>query len=1106
MKTVVLYGRAALAVACLLAVFAPGSALAASAVTGSATDITGAKATLSSQVTLDGGTDRCYFLVKKETKQAVDQTTPVPCSSGPFSQTADLDSVGNYTFRAAVCESRGTTNQCPFGPSALGAFVAFQAPGPTATMGAAIPSGGTEATVTATVDGRGNPGVRTFVQYSLDPTFQTFQEQLAGPAPTINSPPTTISAKLTNLTPGTTYYARVRVFVEAGDPQDFYSSDVRAFRTGRYAQTLPATNVTPTSATLSGELNAADVSLSYRWFYGTDRAAVTAGTSPSTPAQTTAPSDTTVAVSAPVTGLTSGTTYFVRIQATYIDPSSKQVKSIDGEVIGFGTQAVTCPAGQVRLVQTTLPGTKLVASGCFAGSQTQISAPFVGYGTVLLNGLTFTPAVSTGTLRLDPAKKSMTTSRPTSIALGTTTLRAAGTSVFSTTWSGPDDQFTIGGLDLSSKLLGFPLGGSLTATPAQTGARLVVSALGLPNQLGGITAEATVDVDGAGVPRAATAAVGGSMIGPILLPSLTLVWKEGRTWEATADIRIPLLEQGVGAMVTITDNKLVGLAMSFASPVGVPLGSSGVTIDFIGASAEFQPPGFTFGGMIGGAAGPSIGGLSILRLDAEFAAAVAREATIPAGLGSVGLAEGTKLGVVPFAFNVNGTFKLLNVLPIASADFYYWGTPKGPLVALKGNLGFDFNVGSCGELSDEPAFQLKFGAFVGVAANKQDFNISAGGSGKVRFVCATILDLGVKFGASKKGMGVCGYVKTAFGRAAGGVGATWPSRPVTPQKLLKNIKPFVGCDLSAYTSNLTAGIAAAAGDRTAPAYTSNLTAGIAAAAAGDRTVRLPGGLPSAVLRVEGRGGPPRVVVTAPDGRVARVDADGSTVDRQKGIVVLADTRDGRNETYLQFVRPRAGAYRVAVAPGSPRITRISTARQLAPARVKAVVGGRGAVRTLRWNATGVAGQRLVFRERGPGGDRIVVSTRKARGILRFRPAIGNGGRRRIVVDVFNQGFARTTLRPATFSVSGPARPSRVSRLRLVRKGSNVRISWRAKGVSIDRYEVAVELGDGRRLLKFPRGRTSVIPNAGSGVALTATVRGVDVLGNRGPRVTGKLAG
>ncbi len=1076
---------ALLAAVLVLGAFCPAAALGAgpSVVTGGATAITGSHADLASTVTTNGNNTYCYFAVSGEGQASPSTSTPEPCAGGAFTQTVLLDGVGHYSYRALACVATNTGNDpCPAGVAALGEFKSFDAPGPTISITKVTPSA-TSATVSGSENPKGNFGLFTTADYSEDASFATFQTVQISNAPASGSTSTsTISATLPNLAPATTYHVRLHAFVEHGHPQDFYTETV-TFRTGRYTQTLPATNVGTGGATLNGEVNAGGVSgFTYRFYYGTDAAAVDAGTSARTPDATAPATDDTLPVAVPVTGLTGNTTYHVRMEGRYTDPATSQVVTVKGDRLSFVTLAGTCPAGQVKLTNAVVPGTKLHATGCFDGTGSLAAAgPYVGHGTVVLSGLTITPAASTGTVTIDVAKRTVKTNGNAAVALGIVLLHRLDQGPVAWTFAASTSAFDIGKVNLTGRALGFPLGGALTATPEDDGGvTLKVGAFGLPSLLGDVTGIGTLTADAKGAPTSGEVSVGGAEIGPLLMPSLSLTWGGGTSWEAAADIRIPLLEQGVGATVKVTDNKLVALSVYYAA-VPIPLGASGVQVDYLAASADFEPPGFEFSGSIGGVAGPEVAGISVLRLDNTFAAAVKRRAIIPSGLGDLGLPAGTDLGVLPFAFSIGGDFKLFSVIPIGGAHVYYWGVPKHPLVAAQGKAGLDLHTGDCGKLGGS-AFQVKFTSQIGLAVAKDNFNLAASGSGKVRAICITLVEAGAKLRVSTVGLGMCGYINTAFGNIDGGVGAKWP-KPLTASSLTKAFKPFTGCDLSAYTSNLTLNLRASASGAAPPSV-----------------VRLAGHSPSAVIRIAGRGGAPLVTVRAPDGRVATTTKGQGTVDRQNGIVVLPDDRPGQNVTYVQFARPKPGRYRIRTQPGSPTVTAISSAHQLAPARVHARVTGHGARRVLKWRSTGTAGQQLVFRELGAGGDHRILRTRRARGRVRFRPALGAKGRRRIVVDVLNHGFTRTVHTVARFRTRAPRRPG-LGTVHARRSGTRVKVSWARRGGPVDHYEVRAVLGDGRKLLLRAPGRTAVLRGVAKRVGARISVTGVNALGTRGKVVS-----
>lgn len=207
-----------------------------------------------------------------------------------------------------------------------------------------------------------------------------------------------------------------------------------------------------------------------------------------------------------------------------------------------------------------------------------------------------------------------------------------------------------------------------------------------------------------------------------------------------------------------------------------------------------------------------------------------------------------------------------------------------------------------------------------------------------------------------------------------------------------------------------------------------------AAQAGGRSVRISRGLPTATLRVTGDGGAPQVTVTGPGGR--------KVVSGQRGGAGYDHPFPAIATTFVVLERPRAGTWTVAPNPGSAAITDVRVSGGFTPAAVAARVrGGRRA--SVAWRTRGLsAGQRIQFTESGRFGTRIIGSSSKARGVLRFRPAPGPGGRRTISALVQRRGITVARRALGRYLAPAPPRPGPVRGLRIRRARSSVTVTFR----------------------------------------------------------------
>jgi hypothetical protein len=263
-------------------------------------------------------------------------------------------------------------------------------------------------------------------------------------------------------------------------------------------------------------------------------------------------------------------------------------------------------------------------------------------------------------------------------------------------------------------------------------------------------------------------------------------------------------------------------------------------------------------------------------------------------------------------------------------------------------------------------------------------------------------------------------------------------------------------------------------------------------------------LPSGVVAVQGQGGPPHVTLVGPGG--ARVE-DTPGAKAQVGSTLAFHNPD-TNTTYFLLKSPAAGTWSVQPAADSTPITAVQAADGLKDPKVTGAVkrvkpGSRD--RVLSYDVTPVPGQKVTFAEQGKAAAKPIGGVAKdGRGTIRFTPADGPGGPRKILALVSSYGKPRTQLTIATYVAPAPPKPATVKRLKATRSGTKLSVSW-AKAANAARYELRATVSDGRRLLVRQKGTRFSIPAVAAKTRATITVVGLKADGTRGKQATVKVA-
>ncbi|MCI0694336.1 hypothetical protein L0337_20300 [candidate division KSB1 bacterium] len=209
----------------------------------------------------------------------------------------------------------------------------------------------------ATLNGEVNPGVvgglGTTVEFEYGATTSYGNKMTADQSPVLGLNPVQVSVKIAGLLPNTTYHfhvvARNTLGTDEGADLTFTTDGVAPTVT-----TNAASNVSATSATLNGAVNANGLSTTVKFEYGTTT------DYGDTASATLSPDDgrSLVAVSAEISGLLSSTEYYYRVVATNsVGRSEGERKTFQTGTTGSAPAVTTDAAAEVCSTSATLRGT-----------------------------------------------------------------------------------------------------------------------------------------------------------------------------------------------------------------------------------------------------------------------------------------------------------------------------------------------------------------------------------------------------------------------------------------------------------------------------------------------------------------------------------------------------------------------------------------------------------------------------------------------------------------------------------------------------------------------------------------------------------------------------
>lgn len=239
----------------------------------------------------------------------------------------------------------------------------------------------------------------------------------------------------------------------------------------------------------------------------------------------------------------------------------------------------------------------------------------------------------------------------------------------------------------------------------------------------------------------------------------------------------------------------------------------------------------------------------------------------------------------------------------------------------------------------------------------------------------------------------------------------------------------------------------------------------------------------------GASAPPKIKVTAPGGEVLTIDGDdwvrsahmaGVRYDKEHKSVYVG-VKDGPVGDYtVEKVGDSVPLGTVAVTRDEDTTVEASVGTQASAGRADATTATAARVGTgtqvLRYDAGSKSGgAKVQFIEQSDGGGFLqdLGTVSGGKGTLRFTPAAGPAGKRKIAAYREVDGIPARAVVVATYTVAPPKPLPAPSKVTVRRKGTSLVVTW-AKVAGADRYAVLLKLKGGeQRQLSAKAGQRSL---------------------------------